>query len=156
LNCSVQCGRVFSRTVNKLSRILFCASFFVALPAGQLRAESLGDFFKRLGNSFAHPQKHPSPARNRAAKPRGTGETLGSPSPSATPPPTAEPTVRTASVVTEARNSRRDVPYGIPVADKPGFVTSPYSPDQGLVDVRGIPSGTEVKDPYTGKVFLRP
>jgi len=64
--------------------------------------------------------------------------------------------VRTGSVVTEARNSKRDVPYGIPVADKPGFVTSPYSPDQGLVDVRGIPSGTEVKDPYTGKVFLRP
>jgi hypothetical protein len=122
-----------------------------------LCADSLGDFFKKLGNSFAHPTKHPSPTpRTRLARPKSSGEALGSPSPSPSPSPSAEPTVRTASIVTEGKNSKRDVPYGIPVADKPGFVTSPYSPEQGLVDVRGIPSGTEVKDPYTGKVFLRP
>ena len=46
--------------------------------------------------------------------------------------------------------------YGKPVPGKPGFVTRPYSPDAGLVDVRGYPPGTQVKDPYTGKIFLVP
>jgi len=48
------------------------------------------------------------------------------------------------------------MPYGIPVPNKPGFVTSPYSPKSGYVDVRGFPSGTEVKDPYSGRIFLTP
>lgn len=48
-------------------------------------------------------------------------------------------------------------PKGIPVPGKPGFVMSPYTkPDQGYVDVRGYPPGMEVKDPYTGGVFLVP
>jgi hypothetical protein len=51
--------------------------------------------------------------------------------------------------------ARGDYPYGVPVPDKPGFVRSPYSPDK-LTDVRGYAPGTEVKDPYTGKIFLVP
>ena len=64
--------------------------------------------------------------------------------------------VRSATGVPPTKKPRRDVPYGIPVLNKPGFVTSPYDPKSGYVDVRGFPSGTEVKDPYTGKIFLAP
>jgi hypothetical protein len=46
--------------------------------------------------------------------------------------------------------------YGAVVPGKPGFVTSPYAPSNGYVDVRGFPKDTEVKDPYSGKIFLVP
>ena len=46
--------------------------------------------------------------------------------------------------------------YGRPVPGKPGMVYSPYSPDAGYVDVRGIAPGTKVKCPYTKKLFRVP
>lgn len=64
--------------------------------------------------------------------------------------------VRSAAGVSPSKRLRRDLPYGIPVPNRAGFVTSPYAPKAGYVDVRGFPSGTEVKDPYTGKIFLTP
>ena len=66
------------------------------------------------------------------------------------------PVVRTAASVPPTKRPRRDLPYGIPVPNKPGFVTSPYAPKSGYVDVRGFSSDTEVKDPYTGRIFLTP
>lgn len=61
------------------------------------------------------------------------------------------PTVAPSTTTT----TKGDPPYGVPVPGKPGFVTSPFSPDK-LTDVRGYAPGTEVKDPYTGKIFLVP
>lgn len=48
-----------------------------------------------------------------------------------------------------------EIPYGIPAADKPGFVMSPYQAN-GMVDVAGIASGTKVMCPYTRKPFRVP
>ena len=72
------------------------------------------------------------------------------PPPSSTPPSTANPNTGAPAV------QKKDYPYAQPVPGKPGFVTSPYAPYSGYVDVRGFPPGTEVKDPYTQKVFLVP
>ncbi|MEP6956542.1 MAG: hypothetical protein ABI883_06935 [Chthoniobacterales bacterium] len=57
--------------------------------------------------------------------------------------------------VTNTAAVKGDYPYGVPVPGKPGFVRSPYSPDK-MTDVRGYAPGTEVKDPYTQKIFLVP
>jgi|SRR5436190_9702253 len=146
--------------------ILFTAGF---LAAGDFAAAGnpIGDFFKRLGNSMAHPRSSPTPHRDGQKSTTGKKQTGNEkvvppempPVPPPPPPPTPTPTqppVRTAGGVPPTRGLRRDMPYGIPVPNRPGLVTSPYSPKSGYVDVRGFPSGTEVKDPYTGKVFLTP
>jgi len=76
------------------------------------------------------------------------------------PPPNADNGAQSGAPNTSGTNGagvvKKDYPYGQPVAGKPGFVTSPYAPYNGYVDVRGFPPGTEVKDPYTQKVFLVP
>ncbi len=48
------------------------------------------------------------------------------------------------------------LPIAKKIEGKPGFVESPYVPGK-LIDAAGVPSGTEVGDPYAlGKTFLLP
>jgi hypothetical protein len=137
---------------------LLLAACLLATNDAIAASDPVSDFFRRLGNSIAHPQKHPRPA-SKTNKKQSAGKNA-SPAPSATPAAIgATPTpigVRAASAAPAAKGAKRDVPYGIPVPGKPGFVTSPFAPDAGFVDVRQFSPGTEVKDPYSGKIFLTP
>jgi hypothetical protein len=157
-------------------RFVLILSAAVFLAGGQITVAGnpIGDFFKRLGNSIAHPRSSPTPHRTPAKRDKGKKPAGGDqavppetppPAPAVSPVPTPTPhvvpmpvlpVVRTADGVPPTKRPRRDLPYGIPVPNKPGFVTSPYAPKSGYVDVRGFPSDTEVKDPYTGRIFLTP
>ena len=112
----------------------------------------------------------PPPRKHRPAPRYPTQQTQGQyppqpqpfPQDGQTAPPNTAPT--TPPEVTEApapaptpatTTPKGDYPYGVPVPGKPGFVRSPYSPDK-MTDVRGYAPGTEVKDPYTQKIFLVP
>lgn len=61
-----------------------------------------------------------------------------------------------AAGATPAKPSAPEVPYGIPIPNRPGFVNSPFAAKHQLVDVTGLPVGMEVKCPYTGKLFRVP
>ena len=119
------------------------------------------DFFRRIRDSIAHPRHHQRmPTKTQSKGDNGTTvkrndvrpPELKEPEVTETPEPV---TTRIASSV-PAQRTRADFPYGVPVPNKPGLVISPYSPNAGYVDIRGFPTGAEVKDPYTGKVFITP
>jgi hypothetical protein len=72
----------------------------------------------------------PAPSTRNLAEPSGEGTSTAAPS--ASQFPTAER-----------------------VPNKPGFVFSPSDPSK-YVDVSGYPSGSKVKDPYSGEIFTVP
>ena len=136
--------------------IFLCAATFVFVTA----CES-DDQDKPHHHQFGYNGETPTevgPNADNGATPPSTD--TGGPDnggPIAPPPPSPPPTTPPDQANPNApAGVKKDYPYATPVAGKPGFVTSPYAPYSGYVDVRGFPPGTEVKDPYTQKIFLVP
>jgi len=55
-----------------------------------------------------------------------------------------------------ANHPKSALQYGLLAPGKLDLVISPFAPESGFVDVTGFQPGSEVEDPYTGKIFLTP
>lgn len=76
---------------------------------------------------------------------------------SSAPPPTPGAGGSTnGNTAKPAPAKREDLPYGISIPGRKGYVYSPFTDNKQQVDVTDIPTGTKVKCPYTGKVFRVP
>jgi hypothetical protein len=138
--------------------------FFVAVTLSWPHPAEAGpfrDFFRAVRRAIEHPTNTPRPHRTRRSykhnetppSDASNAQTSHGTTASASAP---KGDVRWAKAASGGIQEKTDLPYGTPVPGKPGFVTSPFSPNSGYVDVTGFPPGTAVEDPYTGKIFLTP
>jgi len=91
--------------------------------------------------SIASAPSKPTPKKSQASAPDSK------PAPSSPKPPVSRDA---------PKPSLDSLPFGEPVAGRPGMVTSPFAQKQQLVDVTGMAAGETVKDPYSGKLFRVP
>ena len=135
------------------SMIVVGCSLVVALAACQQNEEGSSSSGR---NRFGYRGTAEDPNSTKFATPTPTPDPYATP----TPPPeetvTVTPSAPSPTPGQTTATPAREMSYGTPVPGKPGFVTSPHSPYAGYVDVRGFPPGTEVKCPYSGKIFLVP
>jgi len=119
------------------------------------------DFFTSLRSAIAHPHERPRPHRSSRSSHKhnetpptdaSTNQTSASP----VPAPSGSREIRMAKAAWSASHPKTALLYGTPEPGKPDLVISPFAPESGYVDVTGFPPGSEVEDPYTGKIFLTP
>jgi hypothetical protein len=110
------------------------------LAACETETRSPSNSGTRTGHTGEVPVPSPAPVVEAATPTPAPTDPGATPTPEPTPTPTP---------------ATSNIPYGTPVPGKPGFVISPYS-SEGYVDVQGIPPNTEVRDPFTNKIFRVP
>jgi hypothetical protein len=142
-----------------LRTIVLSLSIFTAVTAPHVaEGGPFRDFFRAVRSVITHPNEKPRLHRSS----RKHNETPPSDAPnseisaSSVPAPPGGRNVRVAKASSGTKQGDTDLPYGSPVPGKQGLVTSPFAPESGYIDVRSFPPGTEVKDPYSGKIFLTP
>ena len=113
------------------------------------------EFFRALRSPIAHQEHKSRPYRSTDTHNDAPPSDAPNRNTSVSSPPGGR-NVRLAKVASGTKQEKGNLPYGTPVPGKAGLVTSPFARDSGYVDVRGFPPRTEVKDPYTGKIFLTP
>ena len=135
---------------------LWMSTLFTATDTA--KAGPFQDFFRALRSAVAQPRETPRPHhsthKRKKTPPSDASNNQSSQKP--TPAPGSQTEVRWAKAASNAGDQNADLQYGTPVPGKPGLVTSPFAPDAGYVQVLGLPPGTAVEDPYTGKIFLTP
>ena len=116
------------------------------------------DFFTSLRSAIAHPHERPRPHRSshkhNETPPTDASTSQASGGPVPAPPSSHE--IRVAKEAWSANHPKTALKYGTLAPGKPDLVISPFAPESGYVDITGFPPGSEVEDPYTGKVFLTP
>ncbi len=135
------------------SMIVVGCSLVVALAACQQSEQSSTASGR---NRFGYHGTAEDPNSTKFATPTPTPDAYATPTPPAEETAAVSPSAPSPTPGQTTAAPAREMAYGTPVPGKPGFVTSPHSPYAGYVDVRGFPPGTEVKCPYSGKIFLVP
>ena len=140
--------------------VLMMSILLTGAGSGLAQSGPFEDFFRTLKHAFSSKPQHKERPRGSKREQKGATATLTpttTPIAAASPGVSAPPTELNTRAATRAASKKGDdLRYGTPVPGKNGFVTSPFSPNSGYIDVRGFAPGTPVKDPYTGKVFLTP
>lgn len=119
-----------------------------------------------LENTTPPPMPNPDPGGTAIANAPvyDTPDTIGTTPPVNEPAPVnTTPPVDTAASTEPPPDQKpaptsgtpEQLPFGLPVPGKKGYVYSPFDKTQ-MVDVRGIPPGKKVRCPYTSKIFLVP
>jgi hypothetical protein len=131
-----------------ISKLLLIAPLAAALLVGCANPERFKPFEKEMNDPT--PTKYETPFNSeRQGYRNASGGTTTIPDDTGKVPEVIEPSPFIPGMASTVLD-------GIPVREKPGFVMSPYAPDKGYIDVRGFPVGTDVRDPYTGKIMKVP
>jgi hypothetical protein len=155
---SLQLSLLYFKTVNPSLRFaVTLLALVIGLPplaeAGPFR-----DFFRKVRRTFTQskniPRSHKTVRRQASDTPPTHSTTIAENRATSRPPDGRN--TRAAIAAQSKKSTSSDLPFGTPVPGKKGFVTSPFAPASGYVDVRDFPPGTQVRDPYSGRIFLTP